>query len=493
MAKRTEQGQRDQDIYHGVLGYLSEDAQAALFKYLPYMEDRVNDEVVQFGRQLADDLRAAVDSESSRARKRLEKAKKGVQEFECFAKKGKAGLGKRQLPIEQVAQAASALNRMVCEGTALLGRMQAFGKQVAQYAVQRTPERLQLAVDDLERAHHVWCVEVAHVDKAICVAKQADATQQDATQEDATQKDAELGQIKSLIADLKSRVRSLGSAARAQPYAEKEVPSRWAGAPHPAAEARAAAASAEAEERQAAQAAARANATKAEAAARAAAAADAAARAEEAKARTEAQEEEAARAAADAEAAARAAEDAAASAAAEAAEMPESASERMEAAASAAAGARATAGAAKDEALRAAARLEAAESAAEAARATASAAKDEEAKATAAAESAAVEWAAAKDKAARAVAAELTELTWMLPALLERVQQQRTNALAEATRELQEQAAAAVKVISEWPSELERLLSCAEEIKQAAKDLPDDFASALKACIERASLDVRGR
>ena len=524
MAKRTEQGQRDQDIYHGVLGYLSEDAQAVLFKYLPYMEDRVNDEVIQFGRQLANDLRAAVKSESCRARKRLKKAKKGVERFECFAKKGKARLSDRQLPIEQVAQAASALNRMVCEGTALLGCLQTFAKRVAQYAIQRTPEGLRFAADDLERAHHVWCAEVAHVDKAICVAKQADATQQDATQadatqkdaaqtdapqEDATQKDAELGQIKSLIAILKSRVRSLGGSARAQPYAEKEVPSRPEGdertsgdnAPSPATEAKGAAASAEAEAGLAAQEAATANAAKADAAARAAAKADVAARAEETAATAEeaaeraeenaARTEEAARAAAQDEAAARAAAEAeaAAHAAAEAAEMPESASEEVKAAPSDAAEARAIASAAKEEALRAAARLEVAESAAEAACAKASAAKDEEAKKTAAAEEAATAWAAA----VTAVAAELTELTWKLPALLERVQQQRTSALAEAAKELQEQAAAAMKVMSEWPSELDRLQSCAEEIGQAAKDLPDDFASALKACIERASLDVRGR
>ena len=497
MAKRTEQEPSGQDIYHGVLGYLSEDAQAALFKYLPYMEDRVNSEVTQFGTRLADDLTAAVKTESRRARKRLGKAKEGIQRFERFAKKGKARLSDRQLPIEQVAQAACEMDRMVREGTALLECMQAFAKQVAQYAVQRTPDGLQLAVDDLERALHAWCAELGRVDEAIRVAPQANATQADATQAD-----AELGEIRSLIARLKSRVGSLGGSVHPQPHAKKEVPSRPEGgdertsddnAPGPAAEATAAAARAEAAAGAAAQAAASANATKAKEAARAAAEAEAAARAEEAKARAAAQDDEAARAAAEAAAAARAAEEAAASAAAEAAEMPEGASEKAEAAASAAAEARATASAKEKVAVSASATAKTAASAAKAAREAASAAKDAEATATAAAEAAAAAWAAAEDEAARAAAAELAELTWMLPARVERVQGRRTNALADAAGELQKQAAEAVKAMSEWPSKLERLRSCAEEIKQAARDLPKDFARALRACIERANLDVRGR
>ena len=215
MARRKARWSSPADGYAGVLGYLSGDAQAAVFRYLPHLEACVDEEVVRFGEQLGKDLKAQVQRESELVRGRLETARTTIKEFTPFAEKGQQGLADLQRQIERVEGAAGALAEMTSESATLLGRARAFAKHAAEFPVRRTPEGLRWAMKDLEKAHESWRVVATRVDHAIARAAN-DLGEQNVGEQ-------EFGEIESLIERLADRVRSLEGATQERQPAEDAV------------------------------------------------------------------------------------------------------------------------------------------------------------------------------------------------------------------------------------------------------------------------------
>lgn len=212
MARRKARWSGPADGYAGVLGYLSGDAQAAVFRYLPHLEACVDEEVVRFGKQLGCDLKAQVQRESELARERLETARIVIKEFAPFAEEGQPGLVDLQRRIEHVEGAAGAFAKLTSESAALLRRARTFAKHAAEFPVRRSPEGLRWAMEDLQKAHESWRVVATRVDDAI-----ARATE-DLGEREIGEK--ELDEIENLIGRLAGRVRSLEEATQARPLAE---------------------------------------------------------------------------------------------------------------------------------------------------------------------------------------------------------------------------------------------------------------------------------
>ena len=506
MANRTEHGS-GQDPYYGVLGYLSEDARAALLKYLPYMAERVNDEVTRFGEQLERVLRAGVEEQKKRASERLDRAREGAGQFKRIAEEGKTCLGDLARPIERVARAARAVDRMAGQGATLLWRARAFAEHAARHPVRRAPARLRPAVDDISRAYRAWRAEVARVDEAIA---------QDATKERSEDDlgDEELGEIERLIDRLKRRTSSLGASTPAQdgaspPLGDGDARADDDRAPSQSAaevEAQERTAKAEAAAGDAAKVEAEANATKeqavtsadarAEVAARAEAAASSAAAEKEATAKRRAEKEAEANAAAEAAATARAAQteaDAgAAQAEADARDAAEAATAARAAQAEAAARAAQAEAAARDAAEAAAAASTAqadmdASAAADAEEETASSAATEAARADAEAAEA-LERAAAEKEAAERAAAEKAEVA--KSARAEANAAATTTATAtETAKTLASAAAAAVKAAERAAAEA----SMAARAATAARETASTAAEAAEKASTEAEAAARTR
>ena len=215
MARRKARWSGPADGYAGVLGYLSGDAQAAVFRYLPHLEACVDEEVVRFGKQLGCDLKAQVQRESELARERLETARKIIKEFAPFAEEGQPGLVDLQRRIERVEGAAGAFAKMTSESAALLRRARTFAKHAAEFPVRRSPEGLRWAMEDLQKAHEGWRVVATRVDDAI-----ARATEDLGER---VVREKERDEIENLIGRLAGRVRSLEEATEARPLAEYDA------------------------------------------------------------------------------------------------------------------------------------------------------------------------------------------------------------------------------------------------------------------------------
>ena len=164
MAKETEPRNEAKRAYESVLGYLSEDAQAALFRYLPHLEECVDQEVVKFGNQLADDLNGIVSRESAVVCKRMAEVKNQAERVGEFAKESQNGLDELEKKVEHVAKAASDLDRLASEGASLLGRVQAFATHLAELEVRGAPDGLLWAAKDLRKAYQGWCAVVPGID-----------------------------------------------------------------------------------------------------------------------------------------------------------------------------------------------------------------------------------------------------------------------------------------------------------------------------------------
>lgn len=233
--------------YAGVLGYLSSDAQAAVFRYLPHLEKCVDDEVDRFGQGLGRDLKRLAKREANLACQRLQTARKGTKEFKKSARAGQRRLGDLKRRIDGRAEAAIAQAALANESATVLGRVRAFAQHVAEFPVRGAPEGLLWAMEDLKRAHEGWGAAVARLDAAAAGATEETGEQEAGGRKDGERKDGEtkdgeraasgeqqpedeapeervredddLGEIERLMGRLASGVRSLQDAPSAPPPA----------------------------------------------------------------------------------------------------------------------------------------------------------------------------------------------------------------------------------------------------------------------------------
>ena len=158
MANGTEQRNEAREAYESVLGYLSEDAQAAVFRYLPYLEACVDKEVAAFGKDLATDLNKIICRESNAVCERMDDVKKKAKRVVKFIKKN--GLDKLEEKVDGVVYIANNLNRMAREGASLLSRAQVFATHVAEWKDRHAPEGLQHAASALRESYERWFAEI---------------------------------------------------------------------------------------------------------------------------------------------------------------------------------------------------------------------------------------------------------------------------------------------------------------------------------------------
>lgn len=156
MADRKEQQGRTRDAYLSVLGFLSEDAQRALLRYLPHLEACVDEEVRAFGDQLAEDLDRRVRKESKVLGWRLGRL---ATDAKCALKlPGKS----KSLPaavggeVNGMVSAVADLKAAATESASLLRHVEAVGNQVARLSEHRVPDTLGLALTALRDAHLRW-------------------------------------------------------------------------------------------------------------------------------------------------------------------------------------------------------------------------------------------------------------------------------------------------------------------------------------------------
>ena len=144
------------EAYVSILGFLSEDAQAALFRYLPYLQECVDNEVAAFGEKLTADLVRRAAGESVTLSKDLEQL---AEQASCAVKLANES---ENLPrdvsekIGGVAQAAEDFDKKVSESTALLRRVQALGHRVAEVSKRGTADGLRWALEDVKESHESW-------------------------------------------------------------------------------------------------------------------------------------------------------------------------------------------------------------------------------------------------------------------------------------------------------------------------------------------------
>lgn len=221
MADGREQARSVHGAYVGVLGYLSEDAQAAVLRYLPYLDECVDNEVVRFGKELGCGLKAVVKTESAHACEQIKTAQKGTKEFKTFAEDGQRRLGDLERRMACRADATGALADVVEESGGLLRRVRAFAKHLAEFPARRTAEGLLWAMEDLKKAHEDWCAVVRRADEAAARAKEERGEQESSAGE---LEDKALGEIESLMRRLATGVRSLEDASHAQPHGDDGPP-----------------------------------------------------------------------------------------------------------------------------------------------------------------------------------------------------------------------------------------------------------------------------
>ena len=149
--------------YVSVLGFLSEDAQAALFRYLPHLEACVDKEVAAFGRDLRDDLAARVNSTSVAFGECLDRLDGQAEDTRTTL----SGLPKEvREEVAGVAKVVADLRTAAAESTTLLRRVAAFGNRVAEFSERRTPDGLAWALQDVKESHDRWCVAVLGAETA---------------------------------------------------------------------------------------------------------------------------------------------------------------------------------------------------------------------------------------------------------------------------------------------------------------------------------------
>lgn len=145
------------EAYVSVMGFLSEDAQAALFRYLPHLQECVDKDVAAFCEKLKDDLVRRASDESDALSKRLsELAKLATGAGELADESGNLP-GDVSGAIGRVVEAAEDFERGVVETTTLLRRVEALGNRVAEIPQRRTLDGLRWAFEDLKDSHDRWC------------------------------------------------------------------------------------------------------------------------------------------------------------------------------------------------------------------------------------------------------------------------------------------------------------------------------------------------
>lgn len=137
------------DAYVGVLGFLSEDAQAALLRYLPHLEKCVDNEVAMFGSKLKAELLDRVSSASGALDVCLDRLGKQATSTELPS----GGLGAM---TEKVGGVVADLERAAKENEVLLRRVEALGRRMAEFWERRTTDGLRWAFSDLSESHERW-------------------------------------------------------------------------------------------------------------------------------------------------------------------------------------------------------------------------------------------------------------------------------------------------------------------------------------------------
>lgn len=148
------------EAYVSVLGFLSEDAQAALFRYLPYLEDCVGGEVDVFAAKLRKDLLRRVAEESTLLGGRFDKLASQAESARRLASESDRVLEDVKKAIDNVAKTASDLEEAAAESPALLRRVEAVAKRVAEFPEHRELDGLRWALDELKESHGRWCKAV---------------------------------------------------------------------------------------------------------------------------------------------------------------------------------------------------------------------------------------------------------------------------------------------------------------------------------------------
>ena len=160
MVDNGKQKHRARDAYVSVVGFLSEDAQAELYRCLPYLEECVDNEVAAFGKRLKADLLRRASDESDALSKRLDELAEEATNAVRLA--NESGSLPRDVSgeIGSVVKTAEAFEVEVIENTALLRRVETLGQRVAEVRERRTTDGLRWALEDLKDSHSRWCAAV---------------------------------------------------------------------------------------------------------------------------------------------------------------------------------------------------------------------------------------------------------------------------------------------------------------------------------------------
>lgn len=156
MADDTEQGRRTRDAYLSVLGFLSEDAQRELLRYLPRLEACVDEEVAAFGRSLQADLVRRVSDESEALKQRLDTVAEQGTAATCLVGQSESLATEVDEGIDRVAKAVAALGDAASVSAALMRRIEAVGNRMANFPEHRVSDGLRWALDELEDVHGRW-------------------------------------------------------------------------------------------------------------------------------------------------------------------------------------------------------------------------------------------------------------------------------------------------------------------------------------------------
>lgn len=148
------------EAYVSVLGFLSEDAQAALFRYLPYLEECVGREVDVFAAKLRRDLLRRVADESTLLGGKFDQLASQAESARKLASESDRVLEDVRKAVDNVAKTASDLEEEAAESPALLRRVEAVAKRVAEFPEHRELDGLRWALGELKESHGRWCKAV---------------------------------------------------------------------------------------------------------------------------------------------------------------------------------------------------------------------------------------------------------------------------------------------------------------------------------------------